>query len=49
MAGVPNHILVLYVPCCDTGEDLLHTVPRDEIWVEKPIVPWNLLLIFLDS
>lgn len=49
MPGVPNHLLVLYMPGHDIEEDLLHTIPRDVVWVEKSIVPWNLLLVFLDG
>lgn len=49
MPGVPNHLLVLYVPGHDIEEDLLHTIPRDVVCVEKLLVPWNLLLVFLDG
>ena len=46
MPGVPIHLVVLYVPGHDIEEDLLHTIPRDVVWIEKPVVLWNLLLIF---
>lgn len=49
MPGVPNHLLVLYVPGHDIEKDLLHTIPRDIVWVEKTVVPWNHLLTFLDD
>lgn len=47
--GVSNHLLILYVSDYDIEKDLHHSISRDVVQVEQPVIPWNRLLFVLDG
>lgn len=47
--GVSNHLPILHVSDRDIEKDLHHSISRDVVQVEQPVIPWNLLLFVLDG
>ena len=43
----PDCLVVLYVPCDVTQDDLLHDLPWHQCQTERPVVPQILLLALL--
>ncbi|KAK4823747.1 hypothetical protein QYF61_006016 [Mycteria americana] len=46
LAGL-DHVLILYVPCDGTPDDLLHQLPQYQGQADRPVVPRILLLALL--
>lgn len=40
----PDSLVVLYVLCNDTKDDLLHDPPWHSVWANRPVVSWTLCL-----